>query len=73
MRLRPTCARESGGAPGGHGAVNQKGSRAEIDTENGKEEARGDDDGGKVRGCSVSADPGTRETQRRNQEHESNF
>ena len=42
MRLRPTCA--SGGALGGRGAVNQRGSRAEIDTESGQEEE--DDEGG---------------------------
>ena len=44
MRLRPTCA--SGGALGGRGAVNQRGSRAEIDTESGQEEEEDDDDGG---------------------------
>ena len=54
MRLRPTyvsAERAEGLSPAGsgRGAVNQKGSRAEIDTENGEEEA-GDDDGGKVRG-----------------------
>ena len=47
MRLRPTCA--SGGALGGRGAVNQRGSRAEIDTESGQEEEEDDDDGGEGR------------------------
>ena len=42
MRLRPTyvsAERRGSRRPAGRGAVNQKGSRAEIDTENGKEEA----------------------------------
>ena len=57
MRLRPTyvSAERRGLSPaGGRGAVNQKGSRAEIDTENGKQEEAGGDDGGKVRGRSVA-------------------
>ena len=51
MRLRPTCART--GALGGHGAVNQKGSRAEIDTENGEEEEEEDDDDDRGEGATT--------------------